>query len=329
MPPSAVAKQFSVLEDSWWEQRDWGIAATVDTLVAGKHPIAPVLLAELAALKPSVPLTTQLLSAVAGTSYKCGSSTGAVTIAFDETGAVKQLDAAGSAWASASSALLKLKYRSYSAADVAKFFATYCKSTASWVQHDYGKPGLPSDVVGQVWNTTLVELYRSKNNCSFVVKMAFEPDASANYGAPKSAWANLTVTPTGIDVSIGLFDKTMTRLPEGMFVQFQPAPATGVWSANKLGEWIDSDDIIDGGTKHLHGVTGEGLRYTSPSGKILSIATTDAAVANFGELNAYPSPVHSDGDTVHHGSSFVLWDNLWGTNCTSILSSLALSFDFP
>ena len=28
----------------------------------------------------------------------------------------------------------------------------------SWVQHDYGKPGLPASVIGAVWNTSLASL---------------------------------------------------------------------------------------------------------------------------------------------------------------------------
>ena len=37
-------------------------------------------------------------------------------------------------------------------------------------------------------------------------------------------------------------------------------------------------------------------------------------VANFGKLTAYPSPVNETADTATFGGSFVLWDNLWGTN---------------
>ena len=42
-------------------------------------------------------------------------------------------------------------------------------------------------------------------------------------------------------------------------------------------------------------------------------------VPQFGELTAYPSPVNVTGDTDSYGSSFVLWDNLWGSACSSIL----------
>ena len=46
----------------------------------------------------------------------------------------------------------------------------------------------------------------------------------------------------------------------------------------------------------------------------MQISSLDAAVANFGDLDAYPSPVHVTADTSTYGSSYVLWDNLWGTN---------------
>ena len=70
-----------------------------------------------------------------------------------------------------------------------------------------------------------------------------------------------------------------------MFLQFTPA-VSGNWSANKLGEWIRSDDIVDGGTKHLHGVTEAGLRFDAEGGRTFSVGSTDAGVANFGNLTA-------------------------------------------
>ena len=54
----------------------------------------------------------------------------------------------------------------------------------------------------------------------------------------------------------------------------------------------------------------------------------DAGVANFGNLTAYPSPVHTDADVQAFGSSFVLWDNLWGTNyIMSVLAYASHAFE--
>ena len=44
-----------------------------------------------------------------------------------------------------------------------------------------------------------------------------------------------------------------------------------VWSANKLGAWVTPTEIVDGGSKHLHGVTEEGLRVTSATGHSMQL----------------------------------------------------------
>ena len=317
-PGSPNASQYAILEESWWEQREWGITLAVDTLAAANHPLAATLVDGFSRLKPVVPDLVGFSAGKAGEIYACGNT----SIAFDGSGAIATLIDNQFVWADANHTLLSLKYRSYSAADVAAFFATYCKSNESWVQHDYGKPGLPSSVLGQIWPTTMTGLYmRSGPNgvCSFRVESAFAADASENYGAA-AGWTTIDITPssgdqsTSIVIEVGMFNKSTTRLPEAMFMQFQPTPANTEWTVDKLGEWVRPSEIVNGGSKHLHGVMEGGLRATTDNGRSLNIAALDAAVANFGELNAYPSPVNTTADTRSFGSSFCLWDNLWGTN---------------
>jgi len=230
------------------------------------------------------------------------------------SGSISHLAHDGAIWADAAHSLLQLKYRSYSAADVASFFSQYCKSNASWVQHDYGKPGLPSDVKGKLWSPSMSSFHvkASGETCSFLLQTTYYPEASLNYGAA-SGWTRIDVGSGKVNVSIGMFNKSTTRLPEAMFVQFLPLQSNGAWSVNKLGSWIGSEEVIDGGTKHLHGNMEAGIRV-EVAGRRLSVSSMDAAVVNFGDLTAYPSPVHSGPDTLAFGGSFVLWDNLWGTN---------------
>lgn len=334
VPPSRTASQYAVLEDSWWEQREWGIATTMNTLIAGGHRMVDGLLEEFAALEPILPTPASLgfVEGAAGTTYRCGGE----DVAFNTAGALRKL---GSWVASDDRAVLQLKYRQYSNADVQEFFKSYCKSDASWVQHDYGKPDLPDTVPSAITAPTLIKLWVKTRGgggggddvCEFAAELAFSAGASTDCGAPTVAWVNLTVTPSSstpssssgpdshsgpsAEVVMGLFNKTQTRLPEAMFLQFQPVHAGGKWFANKLGEWIGSTEIVDGGTKHLHGVTEKGIKFESADGKnVFTVASTDAGVANFGNLTAYPSPVHQDADVDTFGAGFVLWDNLWGTN---------------
>ena len=44
-------------------------------------------------------------------------------------------------------------------------------------------------------------------------------------------------------------------MPESMFITFAPVgSADATWEVNKLGEWIDIDDVITGGDQHMHSV---------------------------------------------------------------------------
>lgn len=219
-PPAKTAPQYEILEDSWWEQRHWGITLAVDTLVDGGHRMAAGLVAEMEALKPEVPAPDEgvgFVKAAVGTPYTCGGE----QVQFNAAGALTRL---GKWVASDNRAILQLKYRQYSAADVADFFAQYCKSNAGWVQHDYGKPDLPSDVPGRISAPTLSALWKKSvgaaGDCEFVAELAFDPTASTDCGAPETAYVNISISPgaggadSTADVTMGLFNKTQTRLPE-------------------------------------------------------------------------------------------------------------------
>jgi hypothetical protein len=61
-----------------------------------------------------------------------------------------------------------------------------------------------------------------------------------------------------------------------MFIQFQPDSTLGncSWAAHKVGEWVsvNAGDVLDGGSKHLHGVDMGGIEAKCPS-KEMSTAT--------------------------------------------------------
>ena len=325
---SKNASQYAALESSWWEQREWSITVAVDTLSAAAHPLARAVEQSFAMLEPSMPSLEGFVAAQAGERIRCGE----LQVAIDTTGAISHLtdDRDKHSWADAQHTLLATRYRTYSADDVQHFFGSYCMSDAGWVQHDYGKPGLPATVAGALWETHLASLHvmrGARGTCSIVIETAFDARASSEYGAPAQGWTALLLRPENrsIEVQVNMLKKTTTRLPEAMFVQFTPparptsaaagaAEGSNAWAANKLGSWVGPNDIVDGGSKHLHGITEAGLRVTAADGHMMHIEAADAAVANFGELTAYPSPVNVTADTDRFGASFLLWDNLWGTN---------------
>jgi hypothetical protein len=174
----------------------------------------------------------------------------------------------------------------------------------------------------------------NSGNCSFIAQTSFDAEALSEYGAA-AGWTTVDVQGNGkLVIEVGMFNKSTTRIPEAMFMQFQPT-GTGKWYADKLGEWVAEDEIVPGGSQHLQGVMEGGLRYdldgsdsttrssVGAAANSMKIGSTDAGLANFGELTAYPSPVNVSADTKTYGASFVLFDNLWGTNC-ALLALLAL-----
>jgi hypothetical protein len=51
-------------------------------------------------------------------------------------------------------------------------------------------------------------------------------------------------------VDVSLLNKTSTRLPEAMFMSFDPPHRSELkWSMQKLASWIEPSETLDGGTK--------------------------------------------------------------------------------
>ena len=134
-----------------------------------------------------------------------------------------------------------------------------------------------------------------------------------------------------------LYNKTSTRLPEAMFVAFDPTDAStpsatgegannrSLWEMDVLGTWISPTDVADGAAKGLHAIE-TGVRFSpgseselissDPSGAFrgrLKIQSADAALVRWGTPAPFPTPMLTPVDTAE-GASFVLWDNLYNTN---------------
>ena len=104
-PGSKNASQYAILEESWWEQREWGITMAVDTLVAANHSLAAVIQKGFDALRPEIPDVSDFELGQPGQVFSCGST----SLAFDATGSVSSLVRDGYAWADANHTLLSLK----------------------------------------------------------------------------------------------------------------------------------------------------------------------------------------------------------------------------
>ena len=326
---------------SWQEQRAWSIEYPIEALTQAGHPLGDQLRYALDDLRPTAPPSTAGFTPfAAGTIYNAGRW----SIGFDAaTGAISTLVDAltGATWASpADGSLLGLgHYVTLSQDDYAAFtgpepagYYPLPGDSPSWYKLDFGKPNCSEGGAahlevpatgGGVW------LLETDSFAEFLVSSSFGAGLHANFGAPQQMWTRIAL-PRGADpeetASISLtyeiYDKTATRLPEGLFLRMNASSSGGplAWRVVSLGGSVDPFDVVPGGNQHLHGFAGDrsddaGVRVTqAASGHSLFISSDSAALAAFGRPWPLPAPVFPNATDPREGMAFLLEDNTWGTN---------------
>jgi len=327
---AARAPNFMATLATWVEQRAWCVDYTIGALAG--HALQPALAAALADLRPAAP------PAPAAEGF-APFAPGAVwrgarwSVGFDgATGALSTLaDAAtGRAWAAPADGtrLAWLHYVTLSAADYDVFtgpepggyYPFDGKDEPEWFRLDFGKPNVSSAApVHQEVAQTLKSLWlrEGADAASFLVEAAFADELHSYYGAPASVWLQFDV-PRGaggaINASVSIFNKTATRLPEGLFLRFN-ASARGGWRVSKLGADVDPFDVVPGGAHHNHGFAGpRGGVAALDAGARLGVRSDSAGVAGFGNPTPLPAPVWANSTDPAEGAAFMLVANGWGTN---------------
>ena len=87
---------------------------------------------------------------------------------------------------------------------------------------------------------------------------------------------------------------------------------------DKMGELVSPLDLVDGGSKGLHGVSSGVLFSRKPAPTAaeeerLFFRTLDAGLVVWGDPDPFPIPIHDDPD-MEQGASFLLYNNIWNTN---------------
>lgn len=359
---AANASNFLTTRASWDEQRYFGIELAMEALPDG-HPLKAPLQQAWADVHPvSQPDTTGWTPAVTGPAGV--RAVGQWSIGLDaQTGAVGYLRdiVTGVEWANASvvnngttpgapPALLGwVHYQTYTGEDYEAFMEAYCNlgNPPSWFLLDFGKPNVTSaNPLHQEVDQSLVAAWTregtdpSGGGASFLVHSRLTPDGTSvlhvQYGAPADIWTRIDVPGLAnpnpsINISLALFDKTGTRLPESTFLRFNPLSTIGAaaapgaslqtWYAGKVGEWVSAADVQPNGNRRHHGVT-DGLRYVKRDGAgsvgSLTISSPECAVACFGHPTGFPTPSVTElgpfDPAAGDGASFFLASNIWGTN---------------
>merc|ERR1712110_623568 len=75
------------------------------------------------------------------------------------------------------------------------------------------------------------------------------------YGAPKVVYLIYEPSTQGLHVRLQWLNKTTTRLPESIWMEYRPSMSVGQWrsiTATKLGSAVDLSSVVANGT-WLHG----------------------------------------------------------------------------
>lgn len=306
--------KYKVVRHSWEEKRQ----DLFDAVAALPAPLRQQAAARIDSLKPAVPESAGLRLHPAAEPI----DTRHFLVALDpKTGAISRLrnKKTGREWASARQPLALFSYQTLSKADYDRFFKDYLKSQADWAPKDFGKPNIERfGAESRTWLPVLSECLQGSGATGHRIVARLKIDDAAAKQSGKVAWPEQMVlelllpdAEPVVEVNFSWFGKVSNRMPEALWLSFQPAASDPRgWLLDKSGASVSPFDVVSGGNRSMHAVL-EGVRYHGPEGAF-SIETLDAPVVALGEKQpVYFSRSQPD---LRQGLHFNLFNNGWGTN---------------
>jgi hypothetical protein len=306
---------FRNFEASWSEQREY-IHSAVAAL--------PAVLAEeaeqrLESLQPDVPdLDEAHIVADPSVQFRCAH----YEIGFDrKTGAIQHLRLYNSdiTYADPDHLLGLFCYQTFSAADYERYFLQYNINRAKnwiWVLPDFTKPGLEDSMaVSREYTPVLDNLHHVVTDSGhiFVVELRLPDETYKLYGCPRKVFLEVYLPNRSpiLQVQLKWFDKPANRMPEAMWLSFNPKVRTpSLWRMDKLGDSISPLEVIRDGNRKLHAVN-SGL-YHQDHHSQLAMQSLDAPLVAPGERSLLD--FNNRQPKLSSGFHFCLYNNIWGTN---------------
>lgn len=252
--------------------------------------------------------------------------TPAYTFALDTRGAIVQLSAKGTRreWASVAHPLALFTYQTMALKEFADFIALYIHSTEAWAYKDFGKPNIDHfGAQSSEWHPQLRGLWTSysKPVHRIVAEMtlaaapatASAPVLLANVAPPKQIFLEIAVHDEGgITFTLTTLNKTENRMPEAMWLTFNPIATAGRdgWVLDKVNELVRPDEVVRGGNRSMHAVN-ESVRWQGSNGAF-QLHTLDAPLIALGRRT--PLNFSRDLPAMDAGFHVNLFNNAWGTN---------------
>lgn len=308
-------KNYEVVQFSWAEKRH-DLFEGIATLPA---PLRDEALASVHSLEAKEPQVLHQSGRPAGKEIE----TAHFIVALDPgTGAIHRLcnKNTGREWASTDHPLGLFSYQTLSQQDYSRFFSNYVISSADWAKKDFGKPNMERfGAESRDWLPSLAEFHAEEDdqNHRLLARLEIRDSEAVQSGRaafPQKMYLELLFPKAEpvIHMNFYWFQKPETRLPEALWLSFNPIVSTqrGTWMMDKSGEDVSPLDVVASGSRHMHAVS-KGFRYNDDMYSFF-VETLDAPLIALGEKS--PLNFSKSQPDLSGGIHCNLFNNAWGTN---------------
>lgn len=228
-----------------------------------------------------------------------------------------------------------MQYETYNAANYTAFLNAYnyIGPLFPWDDYDdFDKVGI--DQGGAQFRRVspkLAELWvlhdAPAGECEVLARLQQDPALQTEAGGFVDAWLRVHLSGSGtLNMTLTVYNKTATRLPEAMFARFIPHTCnttTTQCAVQKVAAAVATDNVVPGGAHHNHAMGPQGVACTctaesqsqsdsTTGGYVLS--SPDTRLLSVGFPSAFPTPLNSTANLEADGVALVLWQNIWNTN---------------
>lgn len=210
-----------------------------------------------------------------------------------------------------------VEYRAYSDEDYDYWLHHYTrnlKGTFSWSVPDFARP-LLQYVRGKYRDGRFPYAVqaascrgRGSDEVRICVNLSCEPGLYEDQGAPREFQILYHLRPQGLQFSVSWYGKDANRLTEALFLRLYPAP--GRLRLQKVSEWIDPIQVASMGGRNLHAVWGTQLETAAGRYRLVNRHAPLLSIGR-GKILEFDDRLE---DPDRDGITYVLYDNVWGTN---------------
>lgn len=202
-----------------------------------------------------------------------------------------------------------ITYDSFCQSDYDFWFSHYSRNleeTKHWSLADFGKPNIGKLTYPHGrFDYNLDALFVKENDSSIelVANLTCDSSLCEKLGAPRLVQTEYTLCNDKLEVSLCWFGKDANRLPESIMAHLYPLTSNVKFT--KLNQEINPFDVVKNGNRNLSAV--QNVKCDN-----VTITNFHSPLAGIGKGkilrfdNKYSNP--------DEGISFVLYDNIWGTN---------------